>query len=55
MQTIPVGATGSFSLLVGPDHLASSFKDVSLPPVLATPVMIMAMENAALKRARHAR
>jgi fluoroacetyl-CoA thioesterase len=48
MQTIPVGATGSFSLLVGPDHLASSFKDVSLPPVLATPVMIMAMENAAL-------
>jgi fluoroacetyl-CoA thioesterase len=48
MQIIPVGATGSFSLLVTPDHLASNFKDVSLPPVLATPVMIMAMENAAL-------
>jgi fluoroacetyl-CoA thioesterase len=31
-----------------PDHLASRFKDVTLPPVLATPVMIMVMENAAL-------
>jgi fluoroacetyl-CoA thioesterase len=31
-----------------PDHLASRFKDVTLPPVLATPVMIMIMENAAL-------
>jgi fluoroacetyl-CoA thioesterase len=48
MQSIPVGATGSFSLLVMPDHLASRFKDVTLPPVLATPVMIMVMENAAL-------
>ena len=48
MQSIPVGATGSFSLLVTPEHLASRFKDVSLPAVLATPVMIMVMENAAL-------
>src|SRR5271154_3245043 len=48
MQSIPVGATGSFSLVVMPEHLASRFKDVSLPPVLATPVMIMVMENAAL-------
>jgi fluoroacetyl-CoA thioesterase len=48
MQSIPLGATGSFSLLVMPDHLASSFKDSTLPPVLATPVMIMIMENAAL-------
>ena len=48
MQTIPVGATGSFSLVVMPDHLASRFKDATLPPVLATPVMIMIMENAAL-------
>jgi fluoroacetyl-CoA thioesterase len=48
MQSIPVGATGSFSLVVTPDHLASRFKDVTLPPVLATPVMIMVMENAAL-------
>ena len=48
MRSIPVGAKGSFSLVVMPDHLASRFKDVTLPPVLATPVMIMAMENAAL-------
>ena len=48
MQSIPVGATGSFSLLIVPDHLASRFKDATLPPVLATPVMIMVMENAAL-------
>src|ERR1700722_11984806 len=48
MQSIPVGATGSFSLVVMPDHLASRFKDMTLPPVLATPVMIMIMENAAL-------
>ncbi len=48
MQSIPVGATGSFTLLVAPEHLASRFKDATLPPVLATPVMIMIMENAAL-------
>jgi fluoroacetyl-CoA thioesterase len=30
------------------EHLASRFKDSTLPPVLATPVMIMVMENAAL-------
>src|ERR1700685_1302918 len=48
MQSIPVGATGSFSLLVMPEPLGSRFKDVTLPPVLATPVMIMVMENAAL-------
>src|SRR5580704_2646187 len=48
MQSIPIGATGSFSLVVMPDHLASRFKDVTLPAILATPVMIMVMENAAL-------
>lgn len=48
MASIPVGATGSFSLWVTPEHLANRFKDATLPPVLATPVMIMAMENAAL-------
>lgn len=48
MKPIPVGAAGSFTLVVGPEHLASRFKDASLPPVLATPVMIMVMENAAL-------
>jgi len=48
MQSIPVGAKGSFSLVVTPEHLANRFKDTMLPPVLATPVMIMVMENAAL-------
>ena len=48
MQTIPPGAIGSFSLVVAPEHLANRFKDAMLPPVLATPVMIMIMENAAL-------
>jgi fluoroacetyl-CoA thioesterase len=48
MKSIPIGACGSFSLLVTPEHLASQFKDVTLPAVLATPIMIMVMENAAL-------
>ena len=48
MQQMPLGAKGSFSLVVTPDHLANRFKDAMLPPVLATPVMIMVMENAAL-------
>ena len=48
MRQIPVGARGSFNLLVRPEHLANRFKDATLPPVFATPVMIMAMENAAL-------
>src|SRR5919198_1373949 len=48
MRQIPVGAKGSFNLLVQPEHLANRFKDATLPPVFATPVMIMVMENAAL-------
>jgi fluoroacetyl-CoA thioesterase len=48
MKKIPLGARGSFSLLVQPEHLANRFKDAMLPPVFATPVMIMVMENAAL-------
>ena len=48
MRTIPSGAQGSFALDITPEHLANRFKDATLPPVLATPVMIMAMENAAL-------
>lgn len=48
MHSIPVGTTGSFSLTVTNEHVASRFKDATLPPVLATPVMIMIMENAAL-------
>ena len=54
MQSIPVGATGSFSLVVMPEHLASRFKDATLPPVLATPVMIMVMsERAFLSNMRY--
>jgi fluoroacetyl-CoA thioesterase len=48
MKPIPVGAKGSFTLLVQPQHLANQFKDATLPPVFATPVMIMTIENAAL-------
>jgi fluoroacetyl-CoA thioesterase len=48
MKLIPVGATGTYSLVVTSEHLASRFKDATLPPVLATPIMIMVMENAAL-------
>ena len=48
MQRMPLGAKGSFGLIVTQDHLANRFKDAMLPPVLATPVMIMVMENAAL-------
>jgi len=43
---------GSFTLVVQPEHLANRFKDATLPPVLATPVMIMVMENAALDAIR---
>jgi fluoroacetyl-CoA thioesterase len=48
VKEIPVGASGSFTLEVKAEHLASRFKDSVLPPVLATPIMIMVMENAAL-------
>jgi hypothetical protein len=47
MRQMPLGAKGSFNLLVQPEHLANRFKDTILPPVFATPVMIMVMENAA--------
>ena len=52
MKEIPIGAYGSFALEVKTEHLASRFKDAALPPVLATPVMIMVMENAALNAIR---
>jgi fluoroacetyl-CoA thioesterase len=52
VRPIPLGAKGSFTLLVQPQHLANRFKDAMLPPVLATPVMIMVMENAALNAIR---
>jgi fluoroacetyl-CoA thioesterase len=52
MNAIPVGAKGIVSMIVAPEHLASRFKDPTLPPVLATPVMILFMENAALAAIR---
>jgi fluoroacetyl-CoA thioesterase len=52
MRQIPLGAKASFSLLVQPEHLADRFKDAILPPVFATPVIIMVMENAALNAIR---
>ena len=52
MQQIPLGARGTSTLRVQPEHLANRFKDAILPQVLATPVMILIMENAALNAIR---
>jgi fluoroacetyl-CoA thioesterase len=52
MRQIPLGTRGTFTLQVRPEHLADKFKDAMLPQVLATPVMILAMENAALDAIR---
>src|ERR1700709_2195610 len=52
MRPIPLGTKATFTLRVEPEHLANQFKDAMLPQVLATPVMIMAMENAALNAMR---
>jgi fluoroacetyl-CoA thioesterase len=48
MKQIPIGARGAYSLRVEPRHLASSFKDSILPPVFATPYLVLILENAAL-------
>jgi fluoroacetyl-CoA thioesterase len=52
MRQIPLGARGTATLRVRPEHLANRFKDAMLPQVLATPVMILIMENAALNAIR---
>jgi fluoroacetyl-CoA thioesterase len=52
MKPIPNGARGSYLLRVEFRHLASTFKDSILPPVLSTPYLILIMENAALNAVR---
>jgi len=52
MRELPLGTTGTYTMRVRPEQLANQFKDAMLPQVLATPVMILAMENAALNAIR---
>jgi fluoroacetyl-CoA thioesterase len=47
MRQVPVGAQGSYEFTVKPEHLANTMAP-SLPPVLATAMMSLAMELAAM-------
>jgi fluoroacetyl-CoA thioesterase len=46
MRQITVGNKGFYTLVVGVEHLASS-ANPALPQVMATPIMILMMEQAA--------
>ena len=52
MRQIPLGARGTSTVRVQPEHLADRFKDAILPQVLAKPMMILILENAALNAIR---
>jgi fluoroacetyl-CoA thioesterase len=52
MRSIPLGTRGTYTAVVLPEHLARQFKDSDLPAVLATPMMLLFMENAALNAVR---
>jgi predicted thioesterase len=52
MQLVSPGTKGRSALVVEGQHLANQFKDMVLPPVFATPMMILVMENAALNAVR---
>jgi fluoroacetyl-CoA thioesterase len=47
MRQVPVGAKGKYEFTVKPEHLANTM-EASLPPVLATAMMSLAMELAAM-------
>ena len=51
MNTIPLGAKGTFSMLVAPEHLASRFR-FHVAAGARNTIMILFMENAALSAIR---